>query len=54
MKPMAFDMFENRNLFKCPLQLLQGKIQSIIVDVLASIFQGLQQDTYLAQITVFC
>jgi hypothetical protein len=48
MKPVTFDMSESRNLFQCPLQLLQGEIQSIVVDILASSFQSLQQDAYLA------
>jgi len=35
-KAMAFYMLELGNLLKCPLQLLQGQIQGVIINVLAS------------------
>lgn len=51
-KPMALNVGEPRQLFQRPLQFLQREIQGVIVDLLPSRIQSLEQDTHLPQITV--
>jgi len=49
-EPVAAHVFESGNLSKGALQFLGRQIESVVLDLLAGIFQCLQQQTYFAEI----
>ena len=47
---MAGDMFEVWDFGKSALQLTKGQIESVVIHILASVFEGLKKDLDLTEV----